>query len=386
MAFDFSRRAFLRAATMGTLGAFAKPLRLTATDAETTPTLRSKVAIAAGNDRADNVFRSLMQIRDEVAAASRGKRIIIKPNCVIHIQDAWRYNGVPADLLLSDSSVQQIEGILEFFMHIGRHDLVIAESCATGPTFEAFDNLGYFGLRRNYPVQFVETDHQPFKVFQIQSGMETKECRCWDAFWDPDTFIVSAPKLKTHNNAVATLSLKNVVMGAPMNYASSGNHSKAVMHGLSNQDLHDNIFRMAQNGCVPDLAVIDGFEGMQGNGPNHGTPVHQRLAIASCDFLAADRIGLELMGVADRIQSMGWERQYPAYLEYCALGGLGKWNLSDIEVLGPPIETLQKSYELHDLIDTQINLHPLPPGLRTSRWNPAAPHCPPLNGAWAQNA
>ena len=47
----------------------------------------------------------------------------------------------------------------------------------------------------------------------------------------------------------------------------------------------------------PHLAVIDGFEGMEGNGPNDGTPVDHRVCIAGLDWLAADRVGIELMGI-----------------------------------------------------------------------------------------
>ena len=45
------------------------------------------------------------------------------------------------------------------------------------------------------------------------------------------------------------------------------------------------------------VGLIDGFEGMEGNGPVSGFPVPHRIAIASTDFLAADRVGLECMGI-----------------------------------------------------------------------------------------
>jgi uncharacterized protein (DUF362 family) len=46
----------------------------------------------------------------------------------------------------------------------------------------------------------------------------------------------------------------------------------------------------------PDLAVIDGFTGMEGNGPTLGTPVDHRVCVVSRDWLAADSVGIELMG------------------------------------------------------------------------------------------
>jgi len=57
------------------------------------------------------------------------------------------------------------------------------------------------------------------------------------------------------------------------------------------------------------LAVIDGHEGMEGNGPVMGTPVASKLAIASTDFIAADRVAVECMGV---------DPNWVGYLRYCA--------------------------------------------------------------------
>ena len=36
---------------------------------------------------------------------------------------------------------------------------------------------------------------------------------------DPDAFVISSAMLKTHNTAIATLSIKNMVLGAPLHQA-----------------------------------------------------------------------------------------------------------------------------------------------------------------------
>ena len=66
--------------------------------------------------------------------------------------------------------------------------------------------------------------------------------------------------------------------------------------------------------------LIDGYEGMEGNGPSSGTPVASRIAIASTDFIAADRIGVEAMGV---------DASWPGYLNYCGQVGLGQWDICE---------------------------------------------------------
>ncbi len=76
--------------------------------------------------------------------------------------------------------------------------------------------------------------------------------------------------------------------------------------------------------CVQvDLAVIDGFEGMEGDGPTSGDPVHLGIGIASIDALAADRVACEIMGV--NFYNVG-------YLHCCAEQDVGEACLNKIEV------------------------------------------------------
>ena len=71
--------------------------------------------------------------------------------------------------------------------------------------------------------------------------------------------------------------------------------------------------------------VIDGFEGMEGNGPNSGTPVSLRIALASTDIVAADPVAAETMGI---------DPEWLGYVKYCGSLGLGQWDPAKIEVLG----------------------------------------------------
>ena len=59
--------------------------------------------------------------------------------------------------------------------------------------------------------------------------------------------------------------------------------------------IHNNIVEMSKI-TFPDMVVIDGFYGMQGDGPIDGYPVDHRIAIASVDPLKADGLAARLMG------------------------------------------------------------------------------------------
>jgi hypothetical protein len=56
------------------------------------------------------------------------------------------------------------------------------------------------------------------------------------------------------------------------------------------------------------------------------------------DWLAADRVGVELMGVD--FEKIG-------YLSFCAkAGNRGQGDLSKIQIIGPPVKQYAKTYQL----------------------------------------
>jgi len=166
---------------------------------------------------------------------------------------------------------------------------------------------------------------------------------------DPDAYIISSAMLKTHNTVVATLSLKNMALGAPLHSSrqDSGRwNDKRVYHGGVRQT-HVDIALTAQR-LQPfwGAAVLDGWEGMEGNGPTDGRLVPSRIAIASTDYVAADRVGVEVMGV-----NPAWV----GYLNYCGKAGLGNFDLARIDLRGGTrIEDVRRTYKLHSRIEKQM--------------------------------
>ena len=116
-----------------------------------------------------------------------------------------------------------------------------------------------------------------------------------------------------------TGSVKNLAMGAPLN-PGAVNGAKPIsykrsMHSGGPRFLHYNMFLMSQH-VLPDFAIIDGLEGMEGNGPISGTPVDHRIAMASFDPVAMDSMAARLMDIP--LENVG-------YLNYLAAAGYGKY-------------------------------------------------------------
>jgi hypothetical protein len=63
------------------------------------------------------------------------------------------------------------------------------------------------------------------------------------------------------------------------------------------------------------------------------------------DWLAADRLGIELMGIP--YENVGW-------MNYCSDAGLGQTDLSQMEILGESVQGNIKTYKLSDQIQGQL--------------------------------
>ena len=159
--------------------------------------------------------------------------------------------------------------------------------------------------------------------------------------------------MKTHDRVLATLSLKNIVVGAPIkdlgfswgpNRKAGAKTDKPIIHGSGYRGINYNLYSLS-NKLHPDLAVIDGFEGMEGNGPTKGTAVDHRVCVASTDWFSADRVAIELMGID--FADVG-------YLNFCADAGIGDPDLSHYEIVGEKVENHIKKYRLSDSIQRQL--------------------------------
>ena len=290
----------------------------------------AKVALIKGNDRRDIVYQALKKIEDEVLfSIGDKKKILIKPNFVITSRQ------------LAATHVDAVRGILDFLKPHFKNQIIVGESTISRQgTFDGFKNYGYLALEKEYNVKLIDLNHQPWQYrYVFGKGHRPTPIRIISTFLDPDLYIISAAKMKTHDRVVTTLSLKNILLGAPLNDYKK--NDKGLMHAAYNFSrealLHYNMFHLAQE-IYPDLGVIDGFVAMEGNGPTGGTPVDTRLALASLDPLAMDILATKLMGF-DPTQIM--------YLAAFAEAGMGQGDLDKMEVLGTPPEQCQHHFKAH---------------------------------------
>lgn len=308
----------------------------------------SKVALVHGDDRRKNVLESLTKIDDQIKPGLAGKKFV-----------AIKVNFVSDSIQLAATHVDAVRGILDYLQPRFRGPVMIVESSAQD-TLAGFENFHYNPLveeRKAQKLSLVDLNREGKHrmVSMIDGDLHISRVRLAARLLDPDTFIISSAMLKTHNSVVATMSVKNMVLGAPLHNAPGDSpwSDKRKFH-VGVRPMNLNMLIVAQQ-LRPHwgVAVIDGFEGMEGAGPTQGTVVDSRVAVASTDFVSADRVGLELMGI---------NPNWVGYLNYCGQSGVGQFDLSKIEVLGPPVSSVQKRYKLHPDIERELKwMGPLPP-------------------------
>jgi len=342
------RRDFIRTSLFGGLAATALPsYAMNVLDEQTKVTVdtNTRVSLATGANRAEMAFRALQPFSKEIAQAAGNKRIIVKPNMV------------SSNIPLCATHKDTIEGILEFYKSINKlENVVIAESAADGPAMIAYDNYGYIPVAEKYKVKLIDLDlvESPPKVLYMMDELDLrpKPVRMCSWMTDRNNFVMSVARMKTHDRITATLSLKNVAVGAPVkdpgsrgpNRTPGARSDKSIVHGNGFRGINYNLFTIAFT-IRPDLAFIDGYEGMEGDGPNNGTPVDHKICVAGMDWLSVDRVGLELMGIDPAIVG---------YLTYCASAGLGQYNLDKIEIVGEKIAGFIKPYKMSRNFDKHL--------------------------------
>jgi uncharacterized protein (DUF362 family) len=283
----------------------------------------ARVGLVKGNDRREIVYQALKNIEDDILRSIGNKKILIKPNFV------------STDRELSATHVDAIRAILDFLTPQYKKQIIIGESTASrGTTHEGFKNYNYLPLEREYNVKLVDLNEGSFRYrYVFGSDNRPQPIRIISTFLDPDVYLISAARMKTHDRVLTTLSLKNILLAAPINdYQNNDKHlAHMTRNRAKNTILHYNMFHLAQE-IYPDLGVIDGFIGMEGEGPTRGTPYDSRVALASVDPLALDILGNTIMG---------FDPSQILYLTAMTEAGMGQGDLSKIQTLGTPLEECQ---------------------------------------------
>ena len=222
----------------------------------------SQVSIAQGDDRRKNVNAALEAIDDQILPKLRQKKyVVIKPNNVSTVNQ------------LASTHADALRGIVEYLAPRFRGPIVIAESSA-GDTLEGYESFHYTrlpGEYRDQKISLVDLNREGrFEAIPlIDFDLHVTPVRLAARLLDPDAFVICSAVMKTHNAVVATLSVKNLTLGAPLhNPPGEKSWSDKRKFHVGVRQNHYNMLLTAQK-LQPNwgATVIDGYEGMEGDGP-----------------------------------------------------------------------------------------------------------------------
>lgn len=249
-----------------------------------------------------------------------GARVVVKPNLIMRC--------TPQRCATTHPVV--IEAVIRQLQSMGAGDITIADSPGGLYTPQlltaAYEQTGMAGVAKRCGVK-LNTDTSSRKL-RIEDGKLCREFDIISPIADAD-IVVNVCKLKTHCMTTFSCGVKNLFGCVP---------------GLLKPELHyrfpdeERFARMLVDLSLlvrPAITVVDGIDGMEGDGPTGGTPRHAGItaaagydALYSLDLVLAGMIGLPPESVMMLTEAMS--------------RGLCPPDASQVEILGDPVPKLER--------------------------------------------
>jgi uncharacterized protein (DUF362 family) len=256
------------------------------------------------------VFKALDLI-DYKKALTGYDQVLIKIN---FITDKKWDTGATTDPIVVEAIIKKLEKLPV--------KACVVESDATITNADtAFEKTGMKEMCDRNGIEWLNLRHVKDRVkIEIPNGEALKSITVPRIVME--SAIISAAKLKTHLNTTVTLGMKNMFGLLPDKLK-----GKYHMKGISKVVVDINsVLRSA-------LTVIDGFMGMEGQGPVDGTPVQMNLIIAGTDPVATD---------ATAARVMGFNPYEIKHIRKAHERGLGR---SEAEIVGEKLEAVRRKFK-----------------------------------------
>ncbi len=285
----------------------------------------SKVSIATEKERKKNILSSLNSSKKEISGNIKGKKnIIVKPDLT------------SAENQMLSTHPETLAAILDFISELTDEPITIVGVVGIGDTKQAFERFGYREIiseRKN--VSLVDLKDEEVSGIEIYArDLSPVEVDIPNIVLESD-FIISVAGLKTDDSVIASMGIKNLsgfLTSRPLNH----NGYKAINLSLA---------KLAENLNL-GLSILDGFYGIEGDGPSRGDSVEMRAAVTGTDFVSVDTVGAVLMGINP--YKIG-------YLNYLDKEGAGTGKIGEIDIIGADPEKIKKEFRLHSRYEEQLN-------------------------------
>lgn len=281
---------------------------------------KSTVAIVKGPKKPgekeiDAIVRKAVELAGGLTdIISPGDTVLIKPNIVVAQS--------PESGAITDPRVCQ--AMVNMVREIGARAIIVESSAVGVDTEKSIQAAGYGKLRQE-GIEVIDLKKEETTKVLVPKGKSLKEVFLSKIVVNAKA-IISVPSMKTHDQALVTLSLKNMKGVLPDTFKRKFHTTFGVFQGVA--DLMTVV--------KPALAVVDGIIAQEGLGPIFGIPVEMDLIIAGKDPVAVDAVTSVVMG---------FQPQEDGVIDTAAKSGIGTADLNKIEVVGEPITSVQRRFK-----------------------------------------
>lgn len=235
----------------------------------------------------ETVYQNLNDLNKKTNFGEKIKtyeKVLIKPNLVA----PYHKFGFKADDYPETTDPRVFEAVVSFIKQFN-DNIVIIESSGKGmPTTASFKITGLDRVAKHYGTGLVPLELQPVVRYMVPKAEIMKEVyipEILDQVVKGTAFYISVPKMKTNTYTDVTLGFKNAMGTLPYNLRER-NHTYHI-----NKKLADLLYLFK-----PDLTVIDGIIGGEGNTPAPVDPVEMGVIVSGDNSVETDRVATRMMG------------------------------------------------------------------------------------------
>jgi uncharacterized protein (DUF362 family) len=280
---------------------------------------RSKVSITKTPQNPD--YEQIQVAVEKAVNLLGGIGQIVKPGQKVLLNPSWvntRTKREQATITLPEVT----RAVADVVKRAGARP-IIAESSAIGIDSEKVISESGYNQLREMGYEVIDLKKTGTTMVPVKNGKVFAEIQTYELVKEADV-IIPVAKLKTHDQAELTLSIKKL---------------KGLLTDKYKREFHQQgVFE----GCVdwfsalrPQLAIVDAIYCQEGLGPVFGKPVEMDLIIAGCDLVAVDAVCGYIAGFEPEevpITTEAFSRR------------LGMANRKDIEVVGESVEAVSRRF------------------------------------------
>jgi uncharacterized protein (DUF362 family) len=230
------------------------------------------------------VFRNLEELDEKTGFTEKMKnrKVLIKPNFVgVYHKMGFRDDDYP-----QSTDPRVIDAVVDF---VKRHtgDITIIEGSGAPVTRLMAKINGTDRIVKKYGIRFEAVEELPVDKYLLPQAQVMKEVyipRTFSQVVRGEAFYISLPKMKTNLYTGVTLGFKNA-MGSLSTHMRYRNHNYNI-----DKKLVDLLYLFK-----PDLTVIDGIIGAEGDVPAPVDPVEAGLIISGTNSVETDRVATRIM-------------------------------------------------------------------------------------------